>query len=208
MDLINLYIEENPADKSGVSAIALVDSPAIEESWIAFNKQNEKVLRKYRIQLGSQKGDFKPVGDQQVLAGALMVPNKKIYRKDDKTGYEYEVTFTPDTIKKIQEKFISLNLNNAVNEMHQANQVVDGTLIQQFIIDRAMGLMPPMGQDHLEDGTWYGYIKVKDQAKWEQYIKTGIYTGFSVEGNFYEEPISQMTKADIEEMASLLGSFE
>ena len=88
--------------------------------------------------------------------------------------------------------------------MHQSNKPVNGTLIQQFIIDRKMGIMPPLGQDHLEDGTWYGYIKVKDKAKWEQYIKTGIYTGFSVEGNFYEEVVTKMSASDILELDAFI----
>lgn len=188
MDLINLIIDPNPADRSGVSAIALVDSPAIEEGWIAFNKQSGRVLKKYTIQLGGQKGDFKPIdSDKQIVAGALMVPDKKIYRRDT-DGREYEVEFTPETIRLIQEKFASSNRNTAINEMHNADAPVQAALIQHFIIDRTAGILPPLGQDHLPDGTWYGYVKINDKKKWDEYIKTGTYTGFSVEGHFYEEP--------------------
>lgn len=205
MELINLYINEDLGDKSGVSAIALVDAPAIEEGWIAFNKAKQP--KKYRIHCGSQKGNFSEVtGEQQALAGALMIPNKKIYRVDEQTGKEFEVVFTPDTIKKIQEKFKQQNINNAINEMHNSALPVDAFLLQDFIIDRKGGIFPPMGQDHLEDGTWFGYIKVKDKAKWDTFIKTGIYTGFSVEGVFYEEPIkkAEMSAHDIELLDYLL----
>ncbi len=206
MELINLFIEENLEDKSGVSAIALVDSPAIEEGWIAFS--NQKKAKRYTIQCGSQKGNFNEVvGDQQVLAGALMIPNKRIYPVDDETGKEYEVVFTPETIKKIQEKYVQLNLNNAINEMHNANLKIDAFVLQHFIIDRKAGVFPPMGQDHLEDGTWFGYIKVKDKAKWDTFVKTGIYTGFSVEGVFYEEPVSktELSAHDIELLDYLMN---
>jgi len=186
MELIRLFISEDLADKSGVSAIALVDSPAIEEGWMAFLKANQDTkLKRYSIQLANQKGDFAPVGDQQLLAGALMVPNKKILRKEG--DREFEVYFTPDDIKKIQEKFALSNINTSLNQMHNNSFPVAGGVVQHFIIDRKQGIMPPLGQEHLEDGTWFGYIKVKDKSKWEEYIKTGIYTGFSVEGFFYEE---------------------
>jgi hypothetical protein len=184
-----------------VSGIALVDAPATEAGWTAFNSQAQKpVLKKYSIQLGSNKGNFAAVnGDKMILAGALMIPNKQIYRKeiDAETGKEreFEVTFTSDTIAKIQEKFALSNRNTAINEMHNANMPVKAAVVQHFIIDRKAGINPPFGED-LPDGTWYGYVKLFDKEKWETFIKTGIYTGFSVEGHFYEQPVESLTEAE------------
>jgi hypothetical protein len=193
MELINLYIESNPEDRSGVSAIALVDSPAIEEGWMAFANHKPN-LKKHTIQLGTHKGNFKTVnGEQQMLAGALMIPDKKIYRKDIIEGKEkeYEVMFTPKTILQIQEKFAISNRNTAINEMHNSEMPVNAVVIQHFIIDSKNGINAPFNQD-LPDGTWYGYIKVLDKNKWDTFIKTGIYTGFSVEGFFYEQSASEL----------------
>ena len=189
MELINLYIEDG--DESGVDGIAIVDSPAIEEGFFAFNKI--KTLKKYQIKLGSQKGaSFKPVvGDQQVLAGALMIPNLEIYRSDlqpDGSQKEYNVSFTPQTINQIVQKFSASNLNKSVNQMHDDKKPVNAVLFQHFIINRELGVMPPLGQDHLVDGTWFGFIKIKDVNVWNEFIKTGLYTGYSVQGLFYEEP--------------------
>lgn len=188
MELINLIISDDPNDKSGVSAIALVDSPAIEEGWMAFNKQNPNAkLVKHTIFLGSEKGNFNPVqGDQQILAGPLMIPNKEIYRKDGER--EFNVIFSTEMVKKIRDKYSLSNRNTAVNQMHNNATPVQGGLIQHFIIDRKRGIMPPKGFEHLEDGTWYGEIKVNDKSVWDTFVKTGIYTGFSVEGHFYEQP--------------------
>ncbi len=185
MELIELIINENPEDQSGVSAIALVDSPAIESSFHAFKNQ----LKKHTIFLGTNKGNYQPIeGDKQILAGALMIPDIEIYRKEgDK---EFNVTFTSETIKQIQEKFALRNSNTSINQMHNNATPVNGGLIQHFIIDKKQGINAPFGQD-LPDGTWYGYIKVNDKAVWDNFIKTGIYTGFSVEGNFYEQPADE-----------------
>lgn len=189
MDLIELFIEPED-DKSGVTGIATVDSPAIDETYFAFNDQ--KKLKKVRITLGSQKANsFTPVnGDKQILAGALMIPDLEIYRVDDETGKEYNVTFKPETINQIVRKFQKLGFANSINEMHDSNRIIQGAVLEQhFIINRAMGMNPPLGQDHLPDGTWFGIVYVGDKKVWDEFIKTGIYTGFSVEGNFYERPI-------------------
>jgi hypothetical protein len=201
MELINLFIDPNIQDKSGVSAIALVDSPAIEEGWVAFNKQNPN-LKHYKIEFANEKDQLKPVeGDKQICAGPLMIPNKKIYRRDGEK--EYEVIFTPETIRLIQEKFSLQNRNTAINEMHQTTAVVNGGLVSHFIIDRKKGYMPPYGMDHLEDGTWFGEIKINDKDKWDTFIKTGIYTGFSVEGFFYEAQV--MSDSDLKELDEILS---
>lgn len=203
MELINLYIEDG--DESGVDGIAIVDSPAIEQPFFAFNKT--KTLKKYQIQLGSQKGaQFKPVtGDKQVLAGALMIPNLEIYRSDvqpNGSTKEYNVSFTPETINQIVQKFSASNLNKSVNQMHDNNKPVNAVLYQHFIINRELGVMPPLGQDHLVDGTWFGFIKVNDTNVWNEFIKTGIYTGYSVQGLFYEEPV--ITNNEAQMIANLL----
>lgn len=182
MELINLYIDPNPNDTSGVTAQAIVDAPATEEGFFAFGKQP---LTKVMFQVG---GDFKPLkGDKQILMGVLMEPNKEIPRMDgDK---KYLVRFTPETIEQIVEKFSAKNINTAINQMHDSTRPVDAVLFQHFIINRDMGIMPPLGQDHLPDGTWFGVVKIKDKNIWDTFIKTGIYKGFSVEGFFYEEPV-------------------
>lgn len=181
MDVINLYIKPDLADSSGVSANSIVNSPATEEGFFAFNQE----LKKVRIELAAKAGDFKPVGDQQILMGALMVPNIEIPRAEgDK---QYLVKFTPETIAQIVEKFAARNINTSINQMHSTP--VDAVMIQHFIINRDLGIMPPLGQDHLPNGTWFGIVKVNDKNVWDNFVKTGIYRGFSVEGYFYEEQI-------------------
>lgn len=206
MELIDLFIEDG--DESGVSATAIVDSPAIQEGFFAFNKKRN--LKKYQIQLGSQKGSaFKPVtGDLQVLAGALMIPDIEIYRNEtlpDGSTKEYNVRFTKETINQIVQKFSASNFNNSINAMHDPNKPVNAVLFQHFIINRELGVMPPLGQDHLPDGTWFGFIKIKDTAFWDAFIKSGIYTGYSVEGLFYEQPV--ITEAESEFIKSIVNTL-
>jgi len=190
LELIELFINPDPKDGSGATAIATVDNPAINQNYFAFNSS----LKKYNIQLSSNKDVFKPVdGDKQILAGALMIPEMEIYRVDDATGKEYNVKFTKDTIEQIVKKFSQLNFANNINQMHDPNKIIkDSYLYQSFIINRSMGIMPPLNQSHLPDGTWFGFVYVGDNNVWNEFIKTGIYRGFSIEGNFYERPVTSM----------------
>lgn len=195
MELIELFIENDLKDGSGVTAIAAVDNPAIEQGYFAFKNQ----LKTIRINCATQKGTFAAVeGDRQILAGALMIPEMPIYRVDG--SKEYNVKFTSKTIEQIVKKHSKLNYSNNINQMHDNSKMInDSYLYQSFIINRAMGVNPPLGQDHLPDGTWFGFVYVGDKQVWDEFIKTGIYTGFSVEGNFYEKPAEETLT---EEMAA------
>jgi hypothetical protein len=198
MELIDLVINEDDKDNSGVTGVATVDVPATNESYFAFNSQKPK---KYTIHCSSStKGSFKPVGDKQILAGALMIPDMEIYRVSEETGKEFNVRFKKETIETIVKKFSRLGYANSINQMHDPNKKIEGSyLFQSFIINRDMGVMPPLGQDHLPDGTWFGMVYIGDKVIWDAFIKTGIYTGFSVEGNFYEKPVEPGTEDEDDE---------
>jgi hypothetical protein len=134
-----------------------------------------------------------------------MIPKLEIYRSETLENgetKEYNVSFTKETINKIVEKFSASNNNTAINEMHDTDKKVSAVLFQHFIINRELGINPPLGQDHLPDGTWFGFIKVKDSKIWNEFIKTGIYTGYSVEGYFYEEPV--ITDSEAEQIKNAL----
>jgi hypothetical protein len=190
LPLVELFIETDVKDGSGVTAIATVDNPAIDQDYFAFKAANK--AKTIRINLASNKGDFAPVdGDKQILAGALMIPEVNIYRVDEETKKEYNVKFTKETIEQIVKKFAKLNLSNNINQMHDNNKIIaDSYLFQSIIINRAIGVNPPLNQNQLPDGTWFGFIQIGDKKVWDEFIKTGIYKGFSVEGNFYERQIN------------------
>lgn len=48
--------------------------------------------------------NFKADSEKKILYGPFLIPNKLIYRKDEKNG-EYYVRFSGDEIRKIQQKF-------------------------------------------------------------------------------------------------------
>lgn len=122
--------------------------------------------------------------DERIVSGPLMVPGKKIYRRDQDTGAEYFVTFSADTIKAIALKFMRKRYQGNVNIMHDGDQVVPGAvLFETWIKDTKRGVGGMAGFDDLPDGSWFGSIKIEDQNTWED-IKAGKLQGFSVEGVF------------------------
>lgn len=183
LPLYKLVISEDDNDATGVMAIALVDSPAIEMNWMAFAKHQA----------------FKTTNtEKRIISGPLMVADQKIYRKDDQIG-EYEVVFDKDTISKIVQKYFRQGNTSEVNMMHNEAMKAKGVyMIESFIIDKDRGINTPKGFEKLADGSWFGSFKVDNQQIWDDFIKTGTFKGFSVEGFFNNAEVKPDT--DVEEV--------
>lgn len=154
---------------AGVDFVALVDEPAIQKTWQVFENKREL---------------FKTDNDRQIISGALMVADLPIYRRDNERG-EYYVTFDQASIEKIQHKFMLNGYTKNFNIMHNADQKANGVyLFNTFLIDTTLGINTPEGYDELPNGSWFGSVKVTDKDLWDNYIKKGIFKGFSVEGYF------------------------
>ena len=136
--------------------------------------------------------------EQRIISGPLMIANQKIYRNDPVNG-EYEVFFSPATIKKIAIKLAKKGLQNNVNLMHSEDMQLQGvTLFEIFQSDKERGIMPMKGFEDLADGSLFGSMYVDNDQAW-QLIKEGKVKGFSVEGNFgmrskdqYDEQMEQI----------------
>ena len=121
--------------------------------------------------------------EQRIISGPLMVANQRIKRYDEERG-EYEVFFSPATIKKIAIKLAKKGFQNNVNLMHSADMQLQGvTLFEIFQSDKERGIMPMKGFEDLADGSLFGSMYVDNPEAW-QLIKEGKVKGFSVEGNF------------------------
>jgi hypothetical protein len=120
-----------------------------------------------------------------MLVGPLMTPGKLIPRVDEKTGEEYNVFFTADTIEKIAYKMMQDKLLDNVNIEHDNSQKVnDVILVETWIVKDPLhdkstlyGFAPIVGE-------WFGIYRVGNGRIWNEYVKTGKVKGFSVEGYF------------------------
>lgn len=169
MNTIPIFDIKLTGEEQGVDMISLVDEPAIGVNWIALKDQKVEDV----------KIEFKADGDKKMLFGPFLIPNKLIYRKDDKIG-EYFVRFTKDDIQKIQMKFNSdLNSKN-INFQHQEGSKVEAFVSENWIIDGEFDKSKNFGFD-LPEGTWFGGVKINDEDFWKSQIKSGDVKGFSVE---------------------------
>jgi len=169
--IFNLEITNDLEDDVEVDVVSLVDRPAIERQFLAFN-ENKEIKMDFAIQ----------DEDQQIISGPLMLADTPIYRNDH--NGEYYVVFTKETIKKIAQRYFKKGYQANVNLMHDSGQSVEGvTMFESFISDKVRGIHPMKGFEDVPDGSWFGSFKVDNPEVWAE-IKAGNVRGFSVEGQF------------------------
>lgn len=152
-------------DTTGVEIISLVDRPAVERNFIKFSNQVEV--------------KFKVDEDKHIVTGPALIPGKKIYRRDDETGYEYYVEFTKEGIQQIAEKFFADHNSTNVNLQHELD--VNGCVyFESYFINSERGILPAEFAD-LPEGTWIVSCKINNEGVWDM-VKKGELRGFSIEG--------------------------
>lgn len=194
LPIYELLISEDPESELQVSAIALVDVPAIEKNFLAFKDQAGKM-------------NFAAVDEeQQMVVGPAMIPEMLIYRNDKETG-EYNVFFSKDTIKCVAEKFYAKAYQGNANLMHDPEQTVDGVnYFLSWIKNDAKGMVGLTGD--YPDGTWFVGAKITNPDVWAK-VKSGEIKGFSVEGYFQYKKEAEPDEADVtmEKIKSILNEI-
>ena len=169
MKIVELILDENQ-EESGIEAISIVENPAIEEDFIALKSDEIKLA-----EISKEK---------KILMGALLIPNKPIYRKNGED--EYYIYFSKDTVLKASQMYLTKgNQNNSTLEhQHELNglSLVESWLVEDEVHDksRKYGMNVPVG-------TWMGAVKVNNDKIWNEYVKTGKVKGFSIEGYFADK---------------------
>ena len=179
----------NDDENVGVQFISIVDKPAIEKSWMVFNAVKHRFV-----------GD----AEKRIVSGAAMIANLPIYRRDNSRG-EYYVMFKADTIRKIAEKYMKNKFTSNVN-MNHANQVEGIYVTESFLIDSERGISTPKGYDTLPDGSWFVSMKVDNDEVWNNFVKTGTLTGFSVEGTFVEQHLADSSEETIKKLIDIFAN--
>ena len=183
MKIVELVLDLTD-DQAGIEAISVVESPAIEENFVALNKH--EVLLK---EVDSEK---------RILMGAALVPNKQIYRRNDKTDEEYYIYFSEDTVRKASELFFKKpNQHNATLEH---NEKVDGTYItESWIVEDPKKDKSALYGMEMPKGTWMVSMKIDNDEIYEK-AKNGEVKGFSIEGYFADKyDLNTESLEDLEE---------
>lgn len=183
--IVELIIsEEELENEDGVFAISLVEEPAIEENWIALNKQKQKIIQCATLN-----------EEKRLLIAPALIPNKQIFRLDDE-GNDYYVYFSPQTIRQASQLFLKRNYQSSTTIEHK-HSVDDITVVESWIKDSAIDKSVNYGFEHLPKGTWFVTMKVENDKVWEM-VKDGKIKGFSIEGYFTDKMQSLSKSNEVE----------
>ena len=197
MRIVELILDEE--SELGIEAISVVENPAIEEPFIALKTQEFKLAE--------------IDGERRILMGALLIPNKPIYRRNGED--EYYIYFSKDTVLKASQMYLMNSKQNNSTLEHQ--HAIEGlSLVESWIVeDKVHDKSVKYGMD-LPLGSWVGSVKVNNDQIWNEFVKTGKVKGFSIEGYFadkMERPNDQTIKDELaqieeEEAEYLLGEIK
>ena len=130
---------------TGISKVSLVEYPAVESDFVAFNKDEPLYFKdelKHRI------------------TGVIMSAETYIYRRDSTYGEHY-IFFSKDTIEHMQERFMKDKLIDQVNVQHTTD-IKDVYLIELFIKDSTKGINP-IEFSNIPEGSLIGTYKVENE---------------------------------------------
>lgn len=185
MNIVELLLDENN-EVTGIEAVSIVESPAIESEFIALKSQE--------IQLA------KVDEEKQILMGAALIPNKPIYRKSEEG--EFYVYFSADTVRKASELFFrNGNQNNATLEHKLA--LNDLTVVESWIVEDKEKDKTSIYNLDVPIGTWMISMKVNNDSLWNDFVKTGKVKGFSIEGYFADKATLKASVIDKDSEAKL-----
>ena len=181
MRIVELILDEE--QEIGIEAISVVENPAIEEDFIALKSQEFKLAEVDK--------------EKRILMGALLIPNKPIYRRNGED--EYYIYFSKDTVLKASQMYLMQGKQNNSTLEHQYE--INGlSLVESWIVeDKVHDKSVKYGMD-LPLGTWVGSVKVNNDQIWNEFVKTGKVKGFSIEGYFadkMERPKDQTIKDEL-----------
>lgn len=155
----------NHEDEAIVNMVSLVEEPAIESNFFAFSKEYQQ---------------FNTNDEKMEIIGAAMIPDQLIYRKD-KSGKEFNVFFSKETIRQIAQQYMKSGFQNNTNLNHKAIPA-DSFIFQSYLVDEEKGIKAPSNIT-APDGSWIVGMKVESPKTWEL-VKEGKVKGFSIEGVF------------------------
>lgn len=168
MRIVELILDED--QEIGIEAISVVENPAIEEDFIALKSQEFKLAEVDK--------------ERRILMGALLIPNKPIYRRNGED--EYYIYFSKDTVLKASQMYLTQGKQNNSTLEHQ--YAIEGlSLVESWLVeDKVHDKSVKYGMD-LPLGTWVGSVKVNNEKIWNEFVKTGKVKGFSIEGYFADK---------------------
>lgn len=180
MKIIEMLLGKD-REKWGVHAISLVESPAVEENFVALSSHEIKMK-----EIDSEK---------RIILGAVLIPEQKVLRKDNE-GNPYYIFFSKETIEQASQDYLIYARQAETTKDHKKGKVEDVVVVETWLSGEN-DKTKDFGLDY-PAGTWVVAMKVNNDEIWQNYVKTGKVKGFSIEGYFTDkqELSSQETEDD------------
>jgi len=188
IETIELLIDDGM--NSGINAISFVNRPAIERDFVHLNEQ---------------KIEMKAVdNDKRIVVGLALIPNKLIRRV--KAGYEYNITFSEETVRKAAEKYLkTLKVHNTT--VDHKDVVGDVYLTESWIVEDPTNDKSNIYNLDAPKGSWVVAFRVENDDVWKK-IKDGEYLGFSIEGVFKDSIVNAEEESALEKINTLIDEYK
>ena len=186
--IFDVFVDD---DSLGLTAVSLVDMPAISEDFIAMSKAGQ------RLWFNKEKHE---------VVGPLLIPNQLILRYAE-DGSAYYIRWGKDTIKKAADKYLMQGKFNNITIMHEDIDKDDSERMQDNVYLKKMWIINDVKSDianvqygyHLPEGTLMAKYKVYNRSIWQR-IKSGELRGFSIEAIASLQSVNKMLEIQYNKM--------
>ena len=178
--MINYIVQFDDSVEEGVIDISLVESPATQSKFVAFNDHLKKI-------------EFKTVNEEKrQIIGLVLEPNVPIYRFDE--DGEYTIQFSEDTIEKLSHKYLKVGLQKGNSIDHQPDSIEGLSVVESWIVMDSDKDKSNYYDLNFKEKSWVVVLSVQNEAIWQEYVKTGKVLGFSIEAKFHLTEIINKNK--------------
>ena len=199
--------------KNIVDTISLVDEPAIEVEWMAFDNKKSKIRKQSEMDefallsmvAEEQRLKYLPtevpkerfqqfIGENIIVAPA-MIADKLLLRLDE-DGDPFYGFFDEVAVKNAAYAFQKYKLTDRFNINHDENEIAEGIYLAEswLVLDTELDKSKYFGYS-LPKGTWFTILKIDNDALYREYIESGLLSGLSVEAYVLEKVI--LTKTNL-----------
>jgi hypothetical protein len=183
MEIIELVLDENE-EFSGIEAISVVSSPAIEEDFIALKNQEQIRL----AEVSKEK---------RILMGAALIPDKPIYRKNGE--HEFYIFFSKETVNKASQMYLKAGNQGKATIEHTDEKLEGMTVVESWIIEDSVHDKSRKYSLDMPIGTWMVSMKCDNDEIWAK-VKEQKIKGFSIEG-YFADKLNKPQDKQIEELS-------
>ena len=181
-------------NETGMYFISLVDDPAVECDFLAF----EKV----------QNLNFKVENEEKRIVTGLVMPADRPILRQDYNGLYY-ILYDRETINAMAERFLAMGIANNVDTNHNF-EVEDGVFLREMYIKDSERGISPVGFEDVEEGSLVATYHILNDEVWDK-VKAGEFKGFSLAGIFAEQEFNavedDITDEEYEEIMGIISQL-